>query len=55
MVDLKYLKRRVWEGCGPTLLDNMGLFTALRMEVSKRTCGRTGLRFAPKKTNRKPK
>ena len=37
------LKRRVVEELRPTLLDNMGLFTALRWQF-KETCRRTGLR-----------
>src|ERR1700677_714246 len=37
------LKRRVVEELRPTLLDNMGLFTALRWQL-KETCRRTGLR-----------
>src|ERR1700733_11998614 len=37
------LKRRVVEELRPTLLDNMGLFTALRWQF-KETCLRTGLR-----------
>lgn len=36
------LKRRVVEELRPTLLDNMGLFTALRWQF-KETCRRTGL------------
>ncbi len=37
------LKRRVVEELRPTLLDNMGLFTALRWQF-KETCRRTGLK-----------
>jgi signal transduction histidine kinase len=37
------LKRRVVEELRPTLLDNMGLFAALRWQL-KETCRRTGLR-----------
>jgi signal transduction histidine kinase len=37
------LKRRVVEELRPTLLDNMGLYTALRWQF-KETCRRTGLR-----------
>ena len=37
------LKRRVVEELRPTLLDNMGLFTALRWQF-KETCRRSGLR-----------
>ncbi len=37
------LKRRVVEDLRPTLLDNMGLFAALRWQL-KETCRRTGLR-----------
>jgi signal transduction histidine kinase len=37
------LKRRVVEELRPTLLDNMGLFTALRWQF-KESCRRTGLR-----------
>ncbi len=37
------LKRRVVEELRPTLLDNMGLFSALRWQF-KETCRRTGLR-----------
>jgi signal transduction histidine kinase len=37
------LKRRVVEELRPTLLDNMGLFTAIRWQF-KETCRRTGLR-----------
>jgi signal transduction histidine kinase len=37
------LKRRVVEELRPTLLDNMGLFTALRWQF-KETCRHTGLR-----------
>jgi hypothetical protein len=37
------LKRRVVEELRPTLLENMGLFTALRWQF-KETCRRTGLR-----------
>src|SRR5580704_7884194 len=37
------LKRRVVEELRPTLLDNMGLFTALRWQF-KETCRRTGMR-----------
>ena len=37
------LKRRVVEELRPTLLDNMGLFTALRWQF-KETCRRAGLR-----------
>src|SRR6202042_2556917 len=37
------LKRRVVEELRPTLLDNMGLFTALRWQY-KETCRRNGLR-----------
>ncbi len=37
------LKRRVVEELRPTLLDNMGLFAALRWQF-KETCRRTGLR-----------
>ena len=36
------LKRRVVENLRPTLLDNLGLFPALRWQVSD-TCGRAGL------------
>ena len=37
------MKRRVVEELRPTLLDNMGLFTALRWQF-KETCRRSGLR-----------
>jgi len=37
------LKRRVVENLRPTLLDNLGLFPALRWQVAD-TCGRAGLR-----------
>jgi signal transduction histidine kinase len=37
------LKRRVVEELRPTLLDNMGLFTALRWQF-KESCRRTGLK-----------
>lgn len=37
------LKRRVVESLRPTLLDNMGLFAALRWQFDE-TCGRAGLR-----------
>ncbi len=39
------LKRRVVEQLRPTLLDNMGLFAALRWQVQE-TCGRAGLKCA---------
>jgi len=38
------LKRRVVENLRPTLLDNLGLFPALRWQVSD-SCGRVGLNF----------
>jgi signal transduction histidine kinase len=38
------LKRRVVESLRPTLLDNLGLFAALRWQVAD-TCGRGGLRY----------
>jgi signal transduction histidine kinase len=37
------LKRRVVENLRPSLLDNLGLFAALRWQVAD-TCGRAGLR-----------
>ena len=37
------LKRRVVESLRPTLLDNMGLFAALRWQFEE-TCSRTGIR-----------
>jgi signal transduction histidine kinase len=39
------VKRRVVENLRPTLLDNLGLITALRWQVSD-VCGRAGLRHA---------
>lgn len=36
------LKRRVVENLRPTLLDNLGLFSALRWQLSE-TCGRSGI------------
>ena len=41
------LKRRVVEELRPTLLDNMGLFSALRWQV-KETCGRAGIKCGEK-------
>jgi signal transduction histidine kinase len=38
------LKRRVVENLRPTLLDNLGLFAALRWQVAD-SCGRGGLRY----------
>ncbi len=39
------LKRRIIEELRPTLLDNVGLFAALRWQL-KETCGRAGIRCA---------
>jgi len=41
------LKRRVVEELRPTLLDNMGLFSALRWQI-KESCARTGLKCIEK-------
>ena len=41
------LKRRVVEELRPTLLDNMGLFSALRWQM-KETCGRAGINSTEK-------
>lgn len=41
------LKRRVVEELRPTLLDNMGLFSALRWQI-KESCARTGLKYVEK-------
>jgi signal transduction histidine kinase len=48
------LKRRVVEELRPTLLDNMGLFTALRWQF-KETCRRAGLRCTETIPDMEPK
>jgi len=48
------LKRRVVEELRPTLLDNMGLFTALRWQF-KETCRRAGLRCTETIPDSEPK
>ena len=48
------LKRRVVEGLRPTLLDNMGLFAALRWQF-KETCRRNGLRCTETIPDSEPK
>ncbi|HEY4446809.1 MAG TPA: CHASE3 domain-containing protein [Steroidobacteraceae bacterium] len=48
------LKRRVVEELRPTLLDNMGLFTALRWQF-KETCRRAGLKCSERIPDSEPK
>jgi signal transduction histidine kinase len=48
------LKRRVVEELRPTLLDNMGLFTALRWQF-KETCRRAGLKCTESMPESEPK
>ena len=48
------MKRRVVEELRPTLLDNMGLFTALRWQF-KETCRRAGLKCSERIPDSEPK
>jgi signal transduction histidine kinase len=48
------LKRRIIEELRPTLLDNVGLFAALRWQL-KETCGRAGLKCVESYPDEEPK